>query len=37
MNMESITIQDCLDMYAKKGMFAIINDGNVVEFKKECE
>lgn len=37
MNMEIITIQDCLDMCDKKGMFAIINDGNVVEFRKECE
>jgi hypothetical protein len=35
MNYETITIQDCLDNYQKKGKSAIINDGQVIEFVKE--
>lgn len=29
MNLEAVTIQDCLDMYEKKGRYAIIEDGGV--------
>lgn len=35
MNLDVITIQDCLDMYEKKGQVAIINDGKVVGFISE--
>lgn len=35
MSMESITIQDCLDMFEKKGNVTIIENGTVVGFKKE--
>lgn len=35
LNSEIITIQDCLDMYEKRGMTAVIADGQVVEFIKE--
>lgn len=35
MNLEVITIQDCLDMYEKKGQSIIINDGKVVGFISE--
>lgn len=34
-NPEAITIQDCLDNYQMKKMAAIINDGQVIDFKKE--
>lgn len=35
MNLEVITIQDCIDMYEKKGQATIINDGKVVGFISE--
>lgn len=35
MNKEIISIQDCLDMYEKKGQSVILNDGKVVRFIKE--
>lgn len=35
MNLEAITIQDCLDMYQKKNKAAIINDGEVIDFVSE--
>ena len=34
MNLEVITIQDCLDMYEKKGQSVIINDGKIIAFGK---
>lgn len=33
MNMEAITVQDCIDMYEKKGQAAVINDGEVKDFE----
>lgn len=35
MNLENVTIQDCLDMYNMKGNITIINDGKVVGFESE--
>lgn len=37
MSKENITIQDCLDNYLMKGKVAVIEKGQVVEFKKEEE
>lgn len=34
MNMENITVQDCIDMYEKKGQAAVINDGQVLGFEQ---
>jgi hypothetical protein len=34
-NYDTITIQDCLDMYNLKGNITIINDGKVVGFESE--
>lgn len=36
MNLDVITIQDCLDMYEKKGQSCVIEDGNISCFV-ECE
>lgn len=33
MNMENITVQDCIDMYEKKGQATVINDGEVKDFE----
>lgn len=30
MNMEAITLQDCIDNYEKKDQSAVINDGQVL-------
>lgn len=35
MDMERITVQDCLDMHKKKNMSVILEDGHVVRFIKE--
>lgn len=34
-NLDAITIEDCIEMYVMKGMHAIIISGKVVGFKKE--
>ena len=33
--LDNVTLQDCIDMYNMKDMIAIINDGKVVAFEKE--
>lgn len=35
MNYEAITIDDCLDMYQKKGQVTVIENGQVIGYKKE--
>ena len=37
MNKKEITIQDCLDMYYKKGQAVILENGQVVGFVKEIK
>ena len=34
MNMETITLQDCIDNYEKKDQAAHINDGQVLGFEQ---
>lgn len=34
-NYENVTIQDCLDNYEKKERVTIIENGQVVDFRKE--
>lgn len=34
MNMEVITLQDCIDNYEKKDQAAVINDGQVLGFEQ---
>ena len=35
MNLEAVTIQDCLDMYEKKGYATVIDDDRISFFTKE--
>ena len=35
--LDNVTLQDCIDMYNMKDMIAIINDGKVIGFGKEGE
>lgn len=34
MNMEAITVQDCIDNYKKKNQVVVINDGQVLGFEQ---
>ena len=33
--LDYITVQDCINMYMIKGMYAVLNDGRLVTFEKE--
>lgn len=35
MNYNQVTIEDCIEMQEKKGMFVILKDGQVVGFRRE--
>lgn len=35
-DLDNITLQDCIDMYRLKDMQTVIDDGRVVNFEKEC-
>ena len=35
MNLETVTIEDCIEAYEKKGMVAIINDGKLLGFEEK--
>ena len=37
MNMELVTIEDCLDMFEKRGYATVANDGKVIGFVQEKE
>ena len=33
--LENVTLEDCIDLYEKKGTYTIINDGYIKDFVKE--
>lgn len=33
MNLETVTLQDCIDNYRFKGRHAVLNDGKIIGFK----
>ena len=33
--LSEVTLEDCTDLYEKKGMSTIINDGHITDFVKE--
>ena len=33
--LENVTLEDCIDLYEKKNMSTIINDGHIINFVKE--
>lgn len=35
MNLDAVTLQDCIEYFEMKGYQTVINDGKVVGFKKE--
>lgn len=35
--LDNVTIEDCMDMYLKKGFYALIEDGLLIAFVKETE
>lgn len=32
--LDDVTLQDCIDLYEKSNMTSIINDGRIINFKK---
>lgn len=32
--LNNVTLEDCLDLYEKKNMTTIINDGRIINFEK---
>ena len=32
MNLSAVTVEDCIDLYEKKGKETLINDGEIVGF-----
>ena len=32
--LSEVTLEDCMDLYEKKGMSTIINDGHIINFVK---
>ena len=35
--LDNVTLQDCYELYAYKGITTIINDGRIVNFTKETK
>ena len=35
--LDEVTLEDCMDLYEKKGISTIINDGRIVNFMKESD
>ena len=33
--LDEVTLEDCIDLYKKKNMSTIINDGHIINFAKE--
>ena len=33
--LDNITLEDCIDLYDKKNMYTIINDGRIINLVKE--
>lgn len=35
--LDEVTLEDCVDLYEKRKMIIIINDGRIINFMKENE
>lgn len=35
MNLETVTVEDCVELFYRKGKVAIINDGQLIGFQEE--
>lgn len=35
--LDSVTLEDCVDLYEKKGIAIVINDGKIINFMKESD
>ena len=33
--LDEVTLEDCIDLYEKKNMSTLINDGHIINFVKE--
>ena len=34
-DLDNVTLEECLDLYEKKGMYTELNDGRIINFAKE--
>ena len=34
-NLDNVTLEDCIDLYKKKNIITIINDGRIINLQKE--
>lgn len=34
-DLDNVTLQDCMDLYCYKGLITIINDGRIINFEAE--
>lgn len=37
LELDNVTLDDCVELYEKKGMYTILNDGMVINFVKELK
>jgi hypothetical protein len=35
MNLENVTVEDCVELYEKKDTITVLNDGKIEKFEKE--
>lgn len=33
--LDNVTLEDCVDLYERKNMTTVINDGRIINFEKE--
>lgn len=36
-DLDNVTLQDCIDLYDKKAISTIVNDGRITDFQKESD
>lgn len=35
--LDSVTLEDCIDLHKMKNISTVINDGKIINFVKECD
>ena len=35
--LDNVTLEDCVDLYENKGIATVINDGRIINFMKESD
>ncbi len=37
MDLENVTVEDCIELYTKKDTITVLNDGKIERFEKESK